>query len=301
MAAVLTGRAHCTQPPVVRQVAALRAQVAEWATAGESVGLVPTMGALHDGHLALLRRAKAECRRAIATIFVNPAQFGPSEDFAAYPRDEARDRALLGTAGCDLLFAPPTEEVYPAGFSTTVAVKGLTRHLCGPFRPGHFAGVATVVTKLLLMTQPARAYFGEKDFQQLQVIRRLARDLDIPTLIVGVPTVREADGLALSSRNRYLTSAERQTASALPRLMQELAAALAAGTEVEAALAEGRARLAAAGFDRVDYLELADEATLTPTAKPAGPARLFAATWIGRTRLIDNWPVTLPDAAAAQR
>jgi pantoate--beta-alanine ligase len=296
----MTERAHRTQPPVVRQVAALRAQVAEWTGAGESVGLVPTMGALHDGHLALVRRAKAGCRRAVATIFVNPTQFGPNEDFAAYPRDEARDRALLGTAGCDLLFAPPTEEVYPDGFSTAVSVKGLTRHLCGPFRPGHFTGVATVVTKLLLMAQPARAYFGEKDFQQLQVIRRLARDLDIPVEIVGVPTVREADGLALSSRNRYMTPAERQVASALPRLMQDLVAHLAAGSDAEAALAEGRVRLEAAGFDRVDYLELADEATLTPTAKPAGPARLFVAAWIGRTRLIDNWPVTLPAAAAGR-
>lgn len=300
MAATMTERAHRTQPPVVRQVAALRAQVAEWTGAGESVGLVPTMGALHDGHLALVRRAKAGCRRAVATIFVNPTQFGPNEDFAAYPRDEARDRALLGTAGCDLLFAPPTEEVYPDGFSTAVSVKGLTRHLCGPFRPGHFTGVATVVTKLLLMAQPARAYFGEKDFQQLQVIRRLARDLDIPVEIVGVPTVREADGLALSSRNRYMTPAERQVASALPRLMQDLVAHLAAGSDAEAALAEGRVRLEAAGFDRVDYLELADEATLTPTAKPAGPARLFVAAWIGRTRLIDNWPVTLPAAAAGR-
>jgi pantoate--beta-alanine ligase len=300
VAATMTERAHRTQPPVVRQVAALRAQVAEWTGAGESVGLVPTMGALHDGHLALVRRAKAGCRRAVATIFVNPTQFGPNEDFAAYPRDEARDRALLGTAGCDLLFAPPTEEVYPDGFSTAVSVKGLTRHLCGPFRPGHFTGVATVVTKLLLMAQPARAYFGEKDFQQLQVIRRLARDLDIPVEIVGVPTVREADGLALSSRNRYMTPAERQVASALPRLMQDLVAHLAAGSDAEAALAEGRVRLEAAGFDRVDYLELADEATLTPTAKPAGPARLFVAAWIGRTRLIDNWPVTLPAAAAGR-
>lgn len=301
MAAAATERAHPPLPPVARTVAALRAQVSEWRAAGESVGLAPTMGALHDGHLALVRRAKAECRRAVATIFVNPTQFGPNEDFAAYPRDEARDRALLGAVDCDLLFAPSAEEVYPDGFATTVTVKGLTRHLCGPFRPGHFAGVATVVTKLLLMARPARAYFGEKDFQQLQVIRHLVRDLDIPVLIVGVPTVREADGLALSSRNRYLTPAERRAASALPRLMQNLAARLAAGADAEAVLAEGRARLAAASFDRVDYLELADEATLTPTTKPAGPARLFAAAWIGRTRLIDNWPVAPTDAAAAGR
>jgi pantoate--beta-alanine ligase len=280
--------------PVLRTVAALRAQIAEWRSAAETIGLAPTMGALHEGHLTLVRRAKAECGRAVATLFVNPTQFAPTEDFDAYPRDEAKDRALLASAGCDLLFAPSVADVYPPGFSTGVEVKGLTRHLCGPFRPGHFAGVATVVTKLLLMAGPTRAYFGEKDFQQLQVIRRLARDLDIPSEIVGVPTVREADGLALSSRNRYLTAEQRRTAASLPRLMRDLKAKIEGGAEAGAALDEARRALLAGGFDKLDYLDLADEATLTPSPRPEGPARLFVAAWIGRTRLIDNWPVTVP-------
>lgn len=280
--------------PVLRTVAELRARIAEWCSRGETVGLVPTMGALHEGHLTLVRRAKAECSRAVATLFVNPTQFAPSEDFDAYPRDEAKDRALLATVGCDLLFAPTVDAVYPAGFSTVVAVKGLTRHLDGPFRPGHFAGVATVVTKLLLMAAPSSAYFGEKDFQQLQVIRRLASDLDIPVRIVGVPTVREVDGLALSSRNRYMSPAQRQIAARLPLLMQRLVAELEGGADVEATLSGARGQFAGLGFDRLDYLDLADEATLTPSLHPAGPARLFVAAWLGRTRLIDNWPVRLP-------
>jgi pantoate--beta-alanine ligase len=282
------------ETPVLRTVADLRAQIAQWRGAAETIGLVPTMGALHEGHLTLVRHARAECGRAVATLFVNPTQFAPTEDFDAYPRDEARDSALLATAGCDLLFAPAVESVYPPGFSTVVEVKGLTRHLCGPFRPGHFAGVATVVTKLLLMAGPTRAYFGEKDFQQLQVIRRLACDLDIPSGIVGVPTVREADGLALSSRNRYLTPAERQTAASLPRLMKDLKAKIESGADVGTALDEARHAFMAGGFDRLDYLDLADEASLTPSLHPEGPARLFVAVWIGRTRLIDNWPVTVP-------
>ena len=292
--AVLAQASAAGETPVVRTVWDLRAQVGEWRRAGETVGLVPTMGALHEGHLTLARRAKTECSRAVATLFVNPTQFAPAEDFDAYPRDEAKDRALLATAGCDLLFAPAVEAVYPDGFSTVVEVKGLTRHLDGPYRPTHFAGVATVVTKLLLMAAPSRAYFGEKDFQQLQVIRRLARDLDIATDIVGVPTVREPDGLALSSRNRYLTPAERQIAAKLPRLMQSLLARLEGGADIGAALDEARRELVASGFGRVDYLDLADEATLTPSPRPHGPARLFVAAWIGRTRLIDNWPVSLP-------
>jgi pantoate--beta-alanine ligase len=282
------------ETPVLRTVAELRAQVAQWRGAGETVGLVPTMGALHEGHLTLVRRAKAECRRAVATLFVNPTQFAPTEDFDAYPRDEAKDRALLATAGCDLLFAPSVEAVYPPGFSTVVEVKGLTRHLDGPFRPGHFAGVATVVSKLLLMAAPTHAYFGEKDFQQLQEIRRLAGDLDIPVRIVGVPTVREADKLALSSRNRYMTPAQREIAARLPPLMQALVTRLEGGANVEAVLNEARGQFPGLGFDRLDYLELADEATLTPSPHPAGPARLFVAVWLGRTRLIDNWPVRLP-------
>jgi pantoate--beta-alanine ligase len=293
--AALAQRSAILETPVLRTVADLRAQIGEWRGQGETVGLVPTMGALHEGHLALVRQAKAECSRAVATLFVNPTQFAPAEDFDAYPRDEAKDRALLAAVGCDLLFAPSVETVYPEGFSTQVEVKGLSRHLDGPFRPSHFAGVATVVSKLLLMAAPTRAYFGEKDFQQLQVIRRLARDLDIPTQIVGVPTVREADGLALSSRNRYMAPAERQVAAKLPRLMQTLAARLEGGAEIGPTLIQARAELLAAGFDRLDYLDLADEATLTPSVSPQGAARLFVAVWIGRTRLIDNWPLSLPE------
>jgi pantoate--beta-alanine ligase len=276
---------------VLRHVAELRDAVATWRGLGESVGLAPTMGALHEGHLALVAAAKRDCRRAVATIFVNPTQFGPTEDLASYPRDEAADRALLETAGADLLFAPEQAEVYPKGFATKVAVEGLTRHLCGPHRPGHFEGVATVVTKLLLMATPARAYFGEKDFQQLQVIRRLATDLNIAAEIVGVPTVREADGLALSSRNRYLGAAERKIAGALPKLLRDAAARLAAGEPLPATLEAAREALAAAGFEPIDYLEVADEATLTPRRNLDRPSRLFAAAWVGKTRLIDNWPV----------
>ena len=278
-------------PQVVRRIADLRAVLDDWRGRGESIGLIPTMGALHEGHLALVRRAKAECRRAVATIFVNPTQFAPGEDLATYPRDEAADRALLEGIGTDLLFAPPVEEVYPPGFATTVSVAGLTEHLCGPHRPGHFAGVATVVAKLLIQSLPTRAYFGEKDFQQLQVIRRLARDLDLTAKIVGVSTVREADGLALSSRNRYLSAAERNRAAHLPRLLQEAAARLADGREAGPEVQTVEDGLRAAGFGPIDYVTLADAATLQPLARAAAPSRLFAAAWLGRTRLIDNWPV----------
>ena len=276
---------------VLRSIADLRAALAPWRSAGESIGLVPTMGALHEGHLSLVRLAKAECRRAVATIFVNPSQFGANEDLSAYPRDEAADRKLLDDAEADLLFAPSVEEIYPPGFATTVSVAGLTEHLCGPHRPGHFAGVATVVTKLLIQALPDRAYFGEKDFQQLQVIRRLARDLDLPVVICGAATMRESDGLALSSRNRYLTAEERAKAAALPRLLRTAAKRLADGGEAEAALSEVGEGLARAGFTRIDYITLADEAKLQPLSRAKPGSRLFAAAWLGRTRLIDNWPV----------
>lgn len=276
---------------VVRRVADLRAVLAGWRRAGDSVGLVPTMGALHQGHMALVRRSRADCRRTVATIFVNPAQFGPREDFSLYPRDEAGDRALLQTEGADLLFAPDAAEIYPPGFATTVSVAGLTDHLCGPHRPGHFAGVATVVAKLLAQSLPDRAYFGEKDFQQLQVIGRLARDLDLPAAIVGVPTVREADGLALSSRNRYLSAAERAQAAVLPRLLGEAAQRLAGGSEAAPEIAAVEAGLTEAGFQSIDYVTLADAQTLQPLERAAAPCRLFVAARLGTTRLIDNWPV----------
>jgi pantoate--beta-alanine ligase len=276
---------------VIRQVADLRTAIAGWRRAEESIGLVPTMGALHEGHLTLVRRAKADSRRVVATIFVNPAQFGPSEDLTAYPRDEAGDRALLQGIGTDLLFAPTAEEMYPPGFATTVTVAGLTEHLCGPHRPGHFAGVATVVTKLLAQSLPTRAYFGEKDLQQLQVIRHLVRDLDLPVEIVGVPTVREADGLALSSRNRHLSEAERQRAAVLPALLRNAALRLRDGREASPEIAAIEQGLKDNGFGPIDYVTLADEETLVPLRRAVPPCRLFAAVRLGRTRLIDNWPI----------
>lgn len=279
--------------PVLRRVAELRAAVAAWRRTGGGIGLVPTMGALHEGHLSLVRRARGENARVVGTLFVNPTQFGPHEDFAAYPRDEETDLRLFASAGADLVFAPPVEEMYPTGFATTVTVAGLTDHLCGPHRPGHFAGVATVVAKLLNQAQADRAYFGEKDWQQLQVIRRMARDLDIPTAIVGVPTVRDADGLALSSRNRYMSPEERERAAALPRGLAELAERVADGRPVAPETAALRERLLAAGFDRIDYVEVCEAETLLPLARVERPesARVFAAAWMGRTRLIDNMPV----------
>ena len=281
---------------IVRTILDLRSHITGWRKSGARVGLVPTMGALHEGHLALVRTAQTECERVVATIFVNPAQFGPNEDLAAYPRREAADLAMLGSAGVDLVFMPDVAEIYPAGFATTVRVEGLTDCLCGAHRPGHFDGVATVVTKLLLQSLPDAAYFGEKDYQQLLVVRRLARDLDIPVRIAGVPTVREADGLALSSRNAYLSPEERRIAPNLARILRRIAAALAAqpGT-VASEIAQGRADLESAGL-AVEYLEIREADTLAPvTATVTGSARIFAAVHLGRTRLIDNFPI----AAAA--
>ena len=277
-----------------RSVSELRARVAEWRKAGESVGLVPTMGALHEGHLALVRRAQADNRRSIVTLFVNPTQFGPNEDLTAYPRDEAADRDRLAALGVDLLFAPGIAEMYAPDAATTVTVARLTEHLCGPFRPGHFAGVATIVTKLLLQSLPDTAYFGEKDYQQLQVIRRLARDLDIPVRIVGVPTVRDADGLALSSRNAYLSPNERAAALALPRTLAAIAERLAQSpNDVARQTAWGRDQLSAAGFTNIDYVEVCDAESLQPLDRVRGPSRVFGAAWMGRTRLIDNLPLSL--------
>src|SRR5580765_5945176 len=277
---------------ICRNVSELRARVAAWRKAGETIGLVPTMGALHEGHLALARRALADNRRCIATLFVNPTQFGPSEDLSAYPRNEAADRDKLAALGVDLLFAPGVAEMYAKDANTTVTVARLTDHLCGPFRPGHFAGVATIVTKLLLQSLPDAAYFGEKDYQQLQVIRRLARDLDIPVRIVGVPTVRDADGLALSSRNAYLSPNERAAAMALPRTLSTIAERLARSRkDVAQQTAWGRDQLSAAGFTKIDYVEVCDAESLQPIAEVREPARVFAAAWMRRTRLIDNAPI----------
>jgi pantoate--beta-alanine ligase len=285
-------------PEIVRTVEALRRRVAEWRRRGERVALVPTMGALHEGHLALVRAAQDAAPRTIVSIFVNPTQFGPNEDFAAYPRGEAADIAKLREVGADLVFVPSVGEMYPPGFSTTVAVAGVTEGLCGPYRPGHFAGVATIVLKLLLQALPEIALFGEKDYQQLQVIRRLVRDLDVPVGIAGVPTVREADGLALSSRNVYLSPAERRVAPTLARVLRTIAGRLAAEPGAASReLAEGRRALEAAGFAPIDYLELRDAETLQPVERVERPARVLAAAWLGRTRLIDNMPVLPPMAA----
>ncbi|WP_421931693.1 pantoate--beta-alanine ligase [Phenylobacterium sp.] len=278
---------------IVRTVADLRAQVAAWRAAGETVGLVPTMGALHEGHLSLVTLAKSRARRVVASVFVNPTQFAPHEDFDAYPRDEARDAALLQGAGCDLLFAPGVAEMYAPGFSTTVTVAGVSEPLDGAARPGHFAGVATVVTKLLLQCGPDLAVFGEKDYQQLQVIKRLVADLDIPVEVIGAPTARAPDGLALSSRNAYLTAAEREIAPSLAAALLDAIERLRKGTPVERVEATGRAALERAGFGRIDYFEVRDAASLAHLGPGPleGPARILAAAVLGKTRLIDNMAV----------
>ena len=280
-------------PAVVRTVADLRATIATWRRAGDTVALIPTMGYLHDGHLSLVTRGQALCSRTVVTLFVNPTQFAPTEDLERYPRDEAGDRRRLASVGCDLLFAPDVAEMYPPGFATAVTVGGISAGLCGAFRPQMFSGVAVVVAKLLLQALPDVAVFGEKDYQQLQVIRRLVRDLDIPVRIEGGPTVREADGLAMSSRNSYLTPEERVAAPTLFRALSTAATALTGETPVPAAaaLAKVTEAIQAQGFTRVDYVELRDAETLAPVEQIERPARLLAAAWLGRTRLIDNIPV----------
>ena len=272
----------------VRTVSGLRAVVAGWRRAGERVALVPTMGALHAGHLALVGEGRRRADRVIATIFVNPKQFGAGEDLDRYPRQEAADALALEGVGCDLLFAPAVAEMYPAGFATTISVDGVTEDLDGAARPGHFDGVATVVAKLLNQAQADVALFGEKDYQQLLTIRRLVRDLDIPTEIVGHPTVREADGLARSSRNAYLSPDERVRAAELPRALAAAGAAIRAGDDVADVLQVATARLLAAGFASVDYVELRDAETLAPLTRFDRPARLLVAARMGTTRLIDN-------------
>jgi len=277
--------------PVVRTIAAMRQVVAGWHSAGESVALVPTMGALHRGHLALLARGGVLADRVAATIFVNPTQFGPNEDFARYPRDLAGDAAKLASASCDLLYAPDATQMYPEGFTTTVSAGALAERLCGRFRPGHFDGVATVVTKLLLQARPDIACFGEKDYQQLQIIRRVVRDLDIAIRIEGVPTVREEDGLALSSRNAYLSAEERRIAPALHRTLAAVRARVDAGASPQDAASWGGGELIQAGFTKLDYLEICDAETLAPLSALDRPGRVFAAAWLGKTRLIDNVPL----------
>jgi pantoate--beta-alanine ligase len=277
---------------IVRQLDPLRDALAEFRKAGYKIGLVPTMGALHAGHMRLVEVAKEQCDAVIASIFVNPAQFGEGEDLEAYPRQEAADAALLKAAGVKLLWAPTADQVYPEGYATNVSVSGISDGLCGAARPGHFDGVATVVAKLFNQVRPDAAFFGEKDYQQLAIIRRMARDLDFTHEIVGVATVRDPDGLALSSRNAYLTAEQRNDAVALPRVMQEAAMALVAGGVLAAILADATARLLGSGFHKIDYLELRDANTLAVLNDFTRPARLFAAAHIGSTRLIDNIPVS---------
>lgn len=273
---------------VIRSAAALRDKVSAWKRSGMLVGVVPTMGALHDGHLSLARAARAQSDRVIVTIFVNPMQFNNPEDLKKYPRDEAHDLALLAAEGVDVLFAPGPEEVYPEGFATKVSVAGVSEPMEGAFRPGHFDGVATVVTKLFGMTQAGRAFFGEKDWQQVQVVERLVRDLNIPIRIIPCPTIREADGLAMSSRNVRLTAAERAVAPALHGAMQGAAEAIRSGADAAAALETARAAVLAAGFASVEYLDLRDAGTLEVVTTPERPARLLAAAMLGDVRLIDN-------------
>ncbi|WP_347266637.1 pantoate--beta-alanine ligase [Paracoccus sp. (in: a-proteobacteria)] len=273
--------------PIVRPLARLRAMVRDWRRRGESIGVVPTMGALHEGHLSLVRAAKRDCDRVIVTLFVNPRQFNNAEDFARYPRTELADAKLLAPLAVDALFVPDAAEVYPPGHATTISVSGVTAPLEGAHRPGHFDGVATVVTLLFNMTGADRAYFGEKDWQQLQLVRQLARDLLLPVEIVACPCIRAADGLALSSRNQRLGPEARARAAALPRALFRAAERIAADAPPIAALSEAREAIAAAGFDPVEYLELRDAETLTE-AQPGREARLLVAAWLEGVRLIDN-------------
>lgn len=275
----------------------LRTGVAKLRADGARIGLVPTMGALHEGHLTLVRRARETCDAVVASIFVNPTQFGEGEDLDAYPRQLAEDAGLLEAEGCALLWAPTREEMYPAGYATNISVSGVSEGLCGAARPGHFDGVATVVNKLFNQVQPDMAFFGEKDFQQLAVIRNMARDLDLTQphvhSIIGVPTVREADGLAMSSRNRYLSAENRSAAATLPRAMKAAIAEIEGGAEAQPALSQLKDTLIEASFESVDYAVLADATSLAPIERLSGnTARLLVAARIGGTRLIDNMPVS---------
>jgi pantoate--beta-alanine ligase len=284
-----------TTRDVLRNAVAALRQEGVGQSAGR-IALVPTMGALHEGHLTLVRRAREMADHVVASIFVNPKQFGPNEDLDAYPRQLAEDAAMLAAEGCALLWAPTAAEMYPSGFVTNISVTGVSEGLCGAARPGHFDGVATVVCKLFNQVQPDVALFGEKDFQQLAVIRAMARDLDLVRphvdAIIGVPTVREADGLAMSSRNRYLSAEQRAAAASLPRAMRAAIAEIESGAPVAGALAALQAQVIGAGFSSVDYAALADSTNLAALAALGdAPARLLVAARIGGTRLIDNMAV----------
>jgi len=278
-----------TRIPVVSTVKDLRARIARWRRAGESVGLIPTMGALHAGHLSLVKIAKKRCDRAVTSIFVNPTQFAPTEDFDKYPRTFEEDLAQLATVGGDLVWAPTKDEMYPAGFATRVVPQGAAEGLETDFRPHFFSGVATVCCKLFTQTGADLAVFGEKDYQQLCVIRQMVRDLNLPIEIVGAPTVREPDGLAMSSRNRYLSEVERRKAATIQQAIVKVASAAASGRGLAKAIADGEAALVAAGFTKIDYIAVRDAETLKEWDRKSGrPGRVLAAAWLGATRLIDN-------------
>jgi len=275
-------------PPIIRTLSELRAQTAGWMRAGERIGVVPTMGALHDGHLSLVQAAKDTCDRVIVTIFVNPKQFNNPADLENYPRTEEDDARKLARFNVDAVYVPGGDEMYPARFATTVSVDGLTDVMEGAHRPGHFDGVATVVTKLFLQTMASDAFFGEKDFQQLLVVRRMARDLDIPITVHGCPTIREIDGLAMSSRNLLLSDRARVTAPRLFEEMGALAEGVANGQEFAPLQETAIKRLENAGFKKVEYLEMRAQDDLSQLEAPTRPARLFAAAHLAGVRLIDN-------------
>ena len=277
----------------LRTASEVRAALAGPRREGRAIGLVPTMGALHEGHLALIRAARAGCDEVVVSLFVNPAQFNEAADLAAYPRDEARDAALAAEAGADLLFAPPVDEIYPPGFATTVHVGGVSELLEGEHRPGHFDGVATVVTKLLTIVAPDVAYFGQKDAQQLAVVRRLVRDLDLPARIEAVPTVREPDGLALSSRNVRLGGDERRRALALKRGLDAASHAARNGGDLAAARTAGIAAMRELGVEP-EYLALVDPQTFAPAEALDGEVLVAVAARVGETRLIDNTIIGRP-------
>lgn len=274
--------------PIERTLAGLRRQTAHWRKADETIGVVPTMGALHQGHLSLARAAREKCDRVIVTIFVNPKQFNDPDDLKTYPRTENEDAQKLESIGVDLIYVPEPDQIYPDSFATTVSVSGLTDMLCGESRPGHFDGVATVVSKLFIQTAADFAFFGEKDYQQLQIVRRMAADLDIPIEVIGCPTIREDDGLAMSSRNLLLSDRSRIHAPVLAEVMEDMREKLRAGAAMAEILPDAKARMMSVGFNGIDYLELRDGGDLSLLEKAKPDARLFAAAWLAGVRLIDN-------------
>ena len=289
-------------PEILRTVASLRARVALWRSEGSRIAVVPTMGALHAGHLSLVTQAAARADRIIVTLFVNPKQFNNPADLAAYPRTEQQDAAKLASTAADILYVPNADEMYPAGFATRVVVDRLGDGLCGAHRPGHFEGMATVVAKLFTQTNADVALFGEKDFQQLRIVQRMAADLDLGIDVIGCPTLREPSGLAMSSRNARLSDAARQVAPAMFRMLSRCGQLLSARNEAVEVLERGRHELLSAGFQSVEYLELRASDDLQPLDTPTRPARLLVAGWLDGVRLIDNVAVgSLAEAAERLR